>query len=143
MTVYASFSEQAPFVAVLKLGWGRIFNSNYEYFQALSLGLNDGLLGFRKDRYLGRALFYSGLEVRVKVADINSYILPGQFGLNFFGDMGKVHSRYDLTRKWHAAYGAGFYYLPYNLFAITGSVGFHGSEKTLNFSIGTRFNLTY
>ena len=86
---------------------------------------------------------YSGLELRVKLGDVNSYFIPGQIGLLFFGDVGKVHSRFDETRRWHGAYGAGIYYLPFNLFAITGSIGFHSDEKSLNFSVGTRFNLVY
>ena len=143
MTVYASFADPAKMIAVLKIGGGHLFNRNFEYFQALTLGANNGLRGFRKDRYMGRANFYSSLEMRVKLGDINSYFVPGQIGLLFFGDVGKVHSRFDLTRRWHGAYGAGIYYLPFNLFAITGSVGFHSDEKSLNFSLGTRFNLVY
>ncbi|MBL0234284.1 MAG: metallophosphoesterase [Chitinophagaceae bacterium] len=143
MTIYASFADPAKLIAVLKVGGGHLFNRNFEYFQALTLGMNNGLRGFRKDRYMGRANFYSGLELRVKLGDVNSYFIPGQIGLLFFGDVGKVHSRFDETRRWHGAYGAGIYYLPFNLFAITGSIGFHSDEKSLNFSVGTRFNLVY
>lgn len=143
MTVYASFADPAKLIAVLKIGGGHLFNRNFEYFQAMTLGMNNGLRGFRKDRYMGRASFYSSLELRVKLGDVNSYFIPGQMGLLFFADAGKVHSRFDLSRRWHGAYGAGIYYLPFNLFAITGSIGFHSDEKSLNFSVGTRFNLVY
>jgi hypothetical protein len=74
--------------------------------------------------------------------DVNSYILPGQFGFTVFGNVGRVQS-YNDSRKWHMAYGLGFYYLPFNLFAITGSLGFSQNEKMLAFSIGSKFNLTY
>ena len=34
------------------------------------------------------------------------------------------------------AYGGGFYYMPFNLFAITATAGFSDGEKMLNFSLG-------
>ena len=39
MTVYSSLSDPTRLVAVLRFGYGHIFNENYEYFQALDLEL--------------------------------------------------------------------------------------------------------
>lgn len=142
MTIHASMADPANLVAILKIGGGRILSKNYEYFQAMTLGAEKGLAGFRKNRYAGRSCFYSSLELKIKLMDVNSYILPGQFGFTVFGNIGRVQA-YNDSRKWHIAYGLGFYYLPFNLFAITGSLGFSQNEKMLAFSIGSKFNLTY
>src|SRR4029078_3490080 len=64
MQVYASLSLPAKLVAILKIGGGRIFTRDFEYFQALSLGANLGLNGFRKNRYSGRIITYGGLELK-------------------------------------------------------------------------------
>lgn len=145
MTVYASLREPAKLIAVIKLGAGKIFSKNYEYFQALNMRTNTfGYLNsFRKNRYVGRSSAYASLELRLKLFDVNSYIIPGPFGLTGFYDAGRVWLPGENSRTWHNGYGFGFYFIPYNHFLITGSVGFAEKERSLNFSIGSKFNLTY
>ncbi|HUR65097.1 MAG TPA: metallophosphoesterase [Chitinophagaceae bacterium] len=143
MSIYASFRESAKFMAILRAGGGKIFNRNYEYFQAMTIGAENDLPGFRKNRYAGRASMYGGLEFRFQLFNINSYIIPGQFGFATFYNIGKVWHPNDITHKWHGAYGVGVYFLPYHLFAISAYAGFSGKEKMLNFSLGTKINLTY
>src|SRR5205085_8216372 len=120
-----------------------IFTRDFEYFQALSLGANLGLNGFRKNRYSGRILTYGGLELKYKIADIASYIIPGTLGVSVFGEAGRVRYQNDGSQKWHTAYGFGVYYLPFNLFAINATAGFNAGEKMVTFSLGTKINLSY
>jgi predicted MPP superfamily phosphohydrolase len=144
MAIYASLKEPAKLVAILKIGWGHIFSKKYEYFQALTLGAENSLNGFRKNRYAGTSAFYSSLELKIKLLDVNSFILPGSLGLTTFYDLGRVWLRgTPRSRKWHGAFGGGVYYMPFNAFAITANAGFADGEKMLNFSLGTRINLTY
>ncbi|MES1225931.1 MAG: BamA/TamA family outer membrane protein, partial [Bacteroidota bacterium] len=49
MTVYASLNDPTRLIAVIKLGGGHIFSNHFEYFQALTLGSNNYLRGFRKN----------------------------------------------------------------------------------------------
>jgi hypothetical protein len=141
MVLYASFQQAAKMVAVLKWGGGRIYNKNFEYFQGLSLGANNNLNGFRNYRYTGRALFYTSLELKFKLFDINSFILPGPFGLTTFYDGGRVWNKNEHSKTWHSAIGAGFYYLPFNVLNISASIGYSKGEKMLIYSIGTKINL--
>ena len=143
MRLYASFSDPAKLVMVLKAGGGHIFSKNYEYFQALDFGANNDLKGFRKNRFAGTSSFYSGLELRIKLLDINSFIIPGTLGLTGFYDLGRVWLKNERSRAWHGGYGAGFYYIPFNLFVISASAGFSENEKVLNFSVGAKMNITY
>lgn len=144
LALYASFSEAARLVAILKVGGGHIFSSNYEYFQTLSLGSNNALNGFRKNRYSGTSVFYSSLELKVKLFNFNSFVLPGTFGVSGFYDAGRVWLRNGGGSKaWHGAYGGGIFYMPFNLFAINFGAGFSDGIKNLNFTIGTRFNINY
>jgi outer membrane protein assembly factor BamA len=144
MTVYASLSDPARVVAVVGIGGGRILTKNYEYFQAMSLGAgNNNLHGFRKNRYLGQSSLYGSFELRVKVWDVNSYTLRGPFGLTGFYDIGRVRVKGDGSRKWHGAYGGGFYFIPYGLFFISATVGFSANEKLMNFTLGSKINLTF
>lgn len=144
MTLYASRSEPANIVAIFKIGGGKILSKKYEYFQALSLGANNSLSGFRKNRYTGTSSIYTSVELKMKLFQVNSFILPGPVGLTGFYDLGRVWLRgAPRSRTWHAAYGGGFYYMPFNLFAISATAGFADGEKMLMFSLGTKINLTY
>ncbi|MFM2138601.1 MAG: hypothetical protein RJA57_908, partial [Bacteroidota bacterium] len=145
MSIYASLKEPAKMVAVLRFGGGRIYSRQFEYFQAMSIGAQQDLPGFRKQRYAGHASLYGGMELRMQLFQLNSYILPGPFGLSAFYHSGRVWQRNDPLGKgkWHGSYGFGVYFLPFNLFAITAYAGYSEQEKMLNFTLGTRINLTY
>jgi outer membrane translocation and assembly module TamA len=143
MTIYGSMKYPARFVFILRAGGGKIYSKNYEFFQAMNFGSNNDMTGFRKNRYAGKSSLYGGLEFRYKLADVNSYILPGSLGLTGFFNTGRVWASQDLSDKWHIAYGGGIYYMPYNRLLISFSSGFSDNEKVLNFSLGTRFNLVY
>jgi hypothetical protein len=143
MTIYASLTEAAKLVAVLKMGGGKIYNKNFEYFQALSLGANNTLSGFRKNRFTGGSLIYYGLDLKQRLFDINSFILPGPFGVNAFFEGGRVWQAGEHSNVWHRAFGVGIFYMPFNLFAINGTIGFSKEEKMVIFNVGTKINLIW
>ena len=43
--------DDRPREKLLKFGAAHLFNKKFEYFQALTLGAENGLMGFRKNRY--------------------------------------------------------------------------------------------
>jgi outer membrane translocation and assembly module TamA len=144
MSVYASLSTFSRLVGVLRLGGGHIFNKNFEYFQALNLGSNNFLRGFRKNRFSGSSLAYGSLELRAKLFRSGWYILPGDFGLVAFNDIGRVWLRNTSSRRWHNAYGGGIYYVPFNMVIVSATMAFSREEKSLfNFSVGTKLNITF
>ncbi len=143
MTVYASMSFPARWVTVLRVGAGRIFSDSLEYFQALTLGANNYLRGFRKNRFAGHGLAYASLEFRIKLFESKSYVFPGQVGLVAFNDIGRVWLKGERSRLWHYAYGGGFYYVPYNMVLISATVALSNEERLVNFTLGTKLNLTF
>jgi len=143
MSVYASISEAANFIAVARIGGGHIFSNHFEYFQALNLGANNFLRGFRKTRFSGSSIAYSSLEARIKLMDVKSYLFPGTLGLVLFNDVGRVWLKGESSKKWHDSYGGGFYFIPFKLVIISATMGFSDEEKLLNFSVGTKINLTF
>jgi hypothetical protein len=143
MAVYASLNSPTRLIAVIKLGGGHIFNRNFEYFQALTLGSNNYLRGFRKNRYAGGSMMYAGVEMRLKLSDVKSYLLPGSLGLIGFTETGRVWIKTESSRLWHYSYGGGIYYIPFNLFIISGTIGYSKDEHIFNFSLGSKFNLNF
>jgi hypothetical protein len=143
MSVYASIADLSNIVAVLRMGGGHIFSQHYEYFQALTLGANNYLRGFRKDRFAGSSMAYLDLEARIKICDVHSFIIPGAFGVVGFNDLGRVWIRTEESKLWHDAYGAGLYYTPFNYVIISVTTAFSGEETLFNFAIGSKVNLTF
>jgi len=143
MTIYASLSDPAKLVAVLRGGGGHIFSDKFEFFQAASIGAGNFLRGFRKNRFAGRSLAYGSAEFRIKLTDVKSYILPGTLGLVAFDDVARVWMDGEQSRRWHNAFGAGFYYIPYDLFIISGTVARSREQVLFNITLGTKLNLTF
>ena len=143
MVIYASLKIPARIIGVIKMGAGHIFNDSIEYFQALSLGQNNVLRGFRKNRFSGTSMAYGSLELRIKLFDSKSYILPGQVGLIVFNDIGRVWYTGEDSKKWHYVAGGGVYYNPFNLVILSATVGYSKEERVFNFSLGSKFNITF
>jgi hypothetical protein len=143
MAVHGALTDPAKEVAVLRLGGGHIYSKHYEYFQLLNLGANNFLRGFRKNRFSGTSYAYASLELRVKLFNSTSYILPGEVGLVGFNDVGRVWLRDEHSKLWHDSYGGGIYYTAYNYVLLSATIGFSTEEKLFNFSLGTKFNITF
>lgn len=143
MTIYARVSDLSRLSAILRFGGGHIFSKGFEYFQAVNLGANNFLRGFRKNRFSGRSAAYGSAEARVRLFNSKSYILPGDVGLVTFFDLGRVWQKTEASKKWHNSYGVGVYYIPYNLITVSATVGISEEDQLFNFSLGTRFNLTF
>ena len=143
LTLYSSLREAAKLVSVVRLGAGKIYSKNYEYFQALNLGANNFLRGFRKNRFAGTSLAYGSLTLLVKLFDTKSYIFPGSIGVLGFDDVGRVWAGNQSSKKWHNSVGGGLYYSPFNMVLISAALGFSEEERLFNLSIGTKFNLTF
>ena len=142
MTIYASLSDPARLIGVVSFGGARIFSKSFEYFQAVAIG-NNNLHGFRANRYLGKSTLYGSTELRYRLFTLKSYLIPGPIGLTGFYDIGRVWLDGEESKRWHTAYGGGFYFIPYNKFMIAAFVGFSKNEKLFNFTLGTKINLSF
>ncbi|HEX6848518.1 MAG TPA: BamA/TamA family outer membrane protein, partial [Chitinophagaceae bacterium] len=142
MTIYASLSDPAKLIGVVSFGGSRIFSKSFEFFQAVAIG-NNKLHGFRANRYLGKSTLYGSMELRYKLFNLRSYIIPGPVGLTGFYDIGRVWLDGENSKRWHSAYGGGFYFVPYNKFMISGSIGFTGNENMFTLVLGTKINLSF
>lgn len=108
-------------------------------FQQLYLGGKQSLRGFHSNRFAGKTILYNNLEMRIKLFDFNSYLLPGTVGLIGFNDIGRVWLPGESSSKWHDGYGGGIYIMPANLFLIQAAVGFSKEGSLPYISIGFRF----
>jgi len=143
MTIYAKVSDLSRLSTVLRFGAGHIYTKNYEYFQAVTLGANNYLRGFRKDRFSGSSMAYASAELRYKLFRLKSHFIPGDVGILGFYDIGRVWKKGESSQKWHNSTGAGVYFVPFNMVMVSATLGISEEDKLVNFTLGTKFNLTF
>jgi hypothetical protein len=93
-----------------KIG-GRHVWGTYPYYHAAYLGGSSTLRGFDWQRFAGDASAYGSLELRFPVSRY-FVILPGEFGLFGFMDVGRVFLAGESSDTWHTGYGGGIWIAP-------------------------------
>jgi outer membrane translocation and assembly module TamA len=135
---YKSLNARSTIVIADRAG-GVIGLGNTAFYQSAFIGGHENLLGYRQYRLAGQHSFYNNFELRMKLADIASYIIPGQFGIIGFWDAGRVWEKHDNSGKWHHGKGGGIYFAPASVLALSFVVG-HSSEGLYPyFTMGLRF----
>lgn len=135
---YVPLNGAKTFVIGNRTG-GVVSVGNPAFYQSAFLGGQGNLLGFRQYRFAGRHAFYNNFEARVKLADVSSYILPGELGLAGFFDVGRVWAYNDQSDTWHNGVGGGVYYVPAQL-AVFRLMAGHSVEGWYPYiSLGIRF----
>lgn len=138
LSFYASLNAAKTLVLGSRTG-GIISIGHPAFYQSAFLGGQGNLLGFRQFRFAGRHAMYENLECRVKLADVSSYILPGELGLTGFFDIGRVWAYNDQSDTWHNGAGGGIYFVPAQL-AIFRVMAGHSTEGWYPYiSMGIRF----
>ncbi|MBA5791849.1 metallophosphoesterase [Flavobacterium sp. xlx-214] len=128
-----------------KLTWSstylfeKIFGNDYHFYQAASIGSNNGLRGYRQQRFIGHTSFVASQDIRYKMKNITNGVIPLSYGLYVGYDAGRIWNKYNPTNQWYQSYGAGLWLNA--LESFTGHVGlFAGKEDQLvTFGIGFKF----
>jgi outer membrane translocation and assembly module TamA len=97
------------------------------FYQSMFLGGQGNLLGYLQNRFAGKHMVFNNLQGRVKLANIASYILPGQLGISGFYDAGRVWAEAEKSDKWHQGVGGGLYFAPAGITVIQVLAG-HSEE---------------
>lgn len=96
-------------------------NQPFEFFQAQYLGSDDCLRGYRKNRFAGNSKFFNQTELRLKLANLKTYLFPASFGMFAFVDVGRVWVKNDSVSKMATGYGGGLWFAPLRRIVITAS----------------------
>lgn len=129
-----------------RTGGGYNFGYNYlhqfqpfEFYQAQYLGSEDNLRGYRKYRFAGRSKAYNNTELRVTVANFQTYIFPGTLGILAFYDTGRIWDDLYPDNKWLNGYGAGFWISPLKKMVFSLSFAASKEDKLPLIGFGWKF----
>jgi hypothetical protein len=129
MRIFMNLFSLPRIVLALRLGWAANYGT-YEFQQAMYLGGTDNLRGYRKQRFAGKSMFFNNAELRIKIADFNTYLFPGSLGVILFNDVGRVWLRGEDSKRWHDGYGVGLWLAPIRRFVIAGTLA-HSKEESI------------
>ncbi|MCX8020878.1 MAG: outer membrane protein assembly factor [Chitinophagaceae bacterium] len=97
-------------------------NMNFEFYQAQTLGSNDNLRGYRRERFSGKSCFYNQSELRWKWANLKTYLFPASIGMFAFWDIGRVWVHNDAVSDLGMGFGGGIWFSPLKRLALNISV---------------------
>lgn len=135
------FSFGTRFRTTFALRSGGIANfGNYEpVYQSAFLGGHENLRGYRIMRFAGQKAFYQNHEVRIKLFQVKTLLMPLEIGMNGFYDLGRVWVSQDPSvpsgnsQRWHRGHGGGLWIAPAHFPVISFELGRSEEEKILPF----------
>jgi len=112
------FSAGRVATLALRVGGKKVFGT-YPYMEAAPIGEGglglgalaepeDTVRGYRARRYLGDSSAWANAGLRLKVSHI-TLILPGTWGIDGFGDVGRVWLEGESSDTWHTGVGGGIW----------------------------------
>ena len=105
-------------VLASKVG-ARHVEGDYEFFQAATLGARNNLRGFRNERFTGQTAFFHQNDLRLRLFNVENYVLPFTLGITGSYDYGRVWQHGETSDIWHDAWGGGLWLSPFDLTVIT------------------------
>jgi hypothetical protein len=127
---YTDFISKRKVVLASTFGVGHNIG-RFDFEQSQYLGFKENLRAFRIQRFAGRTRAYNNTELRIKIADINTYLFPAGFGILGFNDIGRVWADSEKSDVWHDGYGGGIWLAPLNKFVVTASLTYSNEERHL------------
>jgi outer membrane translocation and assembly module TamA len=138
VSLYKNLNAKATIILANRFG-GTVSVGKTAFYQSAFIGGQGNLLGYRQYRFAGQHSMFNNLEMRIKLADVASYILPGQLGITGFWDIGRVWEKNEDSGKWHNGTGGGIYFAPVSLVAFSFVMGNSAEGWYPYFSMGFRF----
>ena len=105
------------------------FGNKFEFYQAVHIGGNNGLRGYREERFSGKSSLVGSADVRYSFNEFTIELFPLQIGVYAGADLGRVWVPSGNSERWHNSYGAGLWMNGRGGFNATASL-FHSTEDT-------------
>ena len=104
------------------------------FYHAPSIGGDNGLRGFRDERFTGRSYFFHSSNIKLKLKQYITPVSPVTVGLYGGFDYGRVSVPDDSSQLWHTSQGLGFWIS--SLKALTFNAGYFNSKENNIVQVG-------
>jgi len=79
------------------------------FYQNAQLGANNGLRGYRDQRFTGRHSFMGNADLQYRFQQMKTFLFPLTFVVYGGYDVGRVWVEDDASNTWHSSYGGGLH----------------------------------
>ncbi|TXN38106.1 phosphoesterase [Flagellimonas hymeniacidonis] len=110
---------------------------DFEFYQGASIGANNGLRGFRFQRFTGKTAYFQNTDLRYSFRKRQTGLLPVTPGIFGGFDYGRVWLPQDSSDIWHTSYGGGFFLNGADI--LSANFGFFNSSDGPRFAFGVGF----
>ena len=111
--------------------------NDFEFYQGASIGANNGLRGFRFQRFTGKTAYFQNTDLRLSFRRRNTGLIPVTPGIYGGFDYGRVWLPEENSGQWHNSYGGGFFLNGSNI--ISANIGVFNSSDGTRFAFGLGF----
>ncbi|AWX44077.1 hypothetical protein HME9304_01077 [Flagellimonas maritima] len=111
--------------------------NDFEFYQGASIGANNGLRGFRFQRFTGKTAYFQNTDLRYSFRKQRTGLLPVTPGIFGGFDYGRVWFPNDSSDQWHNSYGGGFFVNGADI--LSANFGLFNSTDGLRFAFGLGF----
>ncbi|WP_216725967.1 BamA/TamA family outer membrane protein [Hymenobacter siberiensis] len=139
---YGTAKIGLPVTLVLKGGGAKNYGPDaaIPFYKFASIGQNEGLRGYYRNRFSGDAALYYNTELRIALGQVKNNFLPFYYGVFGFYDQGRVYYQGASPGDWHTGYGGGFYIAPV-VETLTFAVSYQKSVESSLIQFGLGFRL--
>jgi len=132
-------NASGTFVFQTNLAGKTIISDDYYFYHSSFLGGNNGLRGYRNERFSGKHSFYDSSNLKLRISRLKTGFLPLDFGVYGGFDVGRVWIEDDNSKKWHTSQGGGIWLGGLNMLSLQS--GFFNSDEGNILFVG--FNFKY
>lgn len=128
---YNSLVKSEKLVLKTNLRYEVNIGERYQFYQAANLGGDNGLRGYREQRFTGKSFLVGNADLRYSFPEFKLGLRPMQIGIFGGADAGRVWLKNDNSDRWHNSYGGGLW--------VNGSGGLNANFNAFHSTEGTRF----
>lgn len=130
VTFYNSLAQSEKFVLKTNVQAQFNFGNKFNFYQGVNAGGNNGLRGFREERFTGKSALTGGADIRYSLPEFQIELITLQIGVFGGVDVGRVWVPSGNSERWHNSRGGGLW--------INGTGGLGGTFSAFNSKEGTR-----
>ncbi|WP_274473889.1 metallophosphoesterase [Mangrovimonas aestuarii] len=113
------------------------FGNGFEFYQAATIGGDDGVRGYRNQRFTGKRSFYQNTDLRYSFNRMKTQLIPIKIGVYGSFDYGRVWVMNDTSNKWHNSYGGGLFINAVEF--LSSNLGIFNSSDGIRVAFGLGF----
>jgi len=85
------------------------FGNDFQFFQGAQIGAENGLRGYRFQRFTGKRSFYQSSDLKIITSSLKTSFIPLYLGVYGGFDYGRVWVSNDNSNIWNTSYGGGLF----------------------------------